>query len=104
MESTQIALPLIDYVPLHLALQTPPAGGRYQVAAVDSEAHTGTEKVWVALQAGAHVRALVFTGPTVVALGDDQLQAELERLEQIRAAADLAIASIRGHLAFRRGG
>lgn len=103
MDQRRHFLPLIDLAPVYVALDSPPGGGLWEIAAFERREGTGHDTVLVAVKSGEHVAALSFHGPTVIGLGEGQLLAERERLQRIREAAEMAMQNIDAHLAFRRG-
>src|SRR4051812_750109 len=96
-------LQLFDLAPLYAALDVPPGGGLWKVVATTRREETGSASCQVAVIAGAHTDILVFRGPTLVGLGDSQLELERERLRRVREEADAAIKNIDAHLAYRKG-
>jgi len=95
-------LPLVDMAPVYAALDVPPGGGLWKVAATNRREETGSASCQIAVFAGGHTDILQYRGPTVVGLSDPQLEIERERLRRVRDQADAALRVIDEHLAFRR--
>lgn len=96
-------LQLIDMAPVYAALDVPPGGGLWTVVATNRREETGSASCQIAVIASGQTDILQYRGPTVVGLGDAQLEIERERLCRVRAEAETALRAIDNHLAFRRG-
>lgn len=102
MTARRIPLPLIELAPIQLALDVPPGGGVWRSTRQQRQEGTGIDTVTHEVESAHGARAeLVFTGPTMVGLGDGQLREERARLEAVRDAAARAILAIDDHLAMR---
>lgn len=102
MTSRRFSLPLIELAPIQLALDIPPGGGVWRSTRQERQEGTGIDTITHAVESARGAQAeLVFTGPTLVGLGDGQLREERARLEAVRDAAARAMEAIDVHLAMR---
>jgi hypothetical protein len=93
---------LIDYVPLHVALASPPGGGLWNPVHTNLREGTGYTTAQVAVVHGGATDILEFHGAQVSSLSESQLMEEGIRMRKAIEAATQALDSIEKHLAFRR--
>lgn len=93
---------LIDEAELALALETSGEGRLWRATHVEREQGTGSDVVHIAASDGAAQKLFEFRGPTVIGLGDADLERERERMARVVRAAGDALAAIDAHLALRR--
>ncbi len=101
MTTKEQSLWLIDEAPLALALETSGAGRLWRAGHVAREQGTGRDLVRIEASDGAEEQLFEFRGPTMIGLGDADLERERERMTRIVQAAGEALAAIEAHLAFR---
>lgn len=103
MTTNPTELWLIDEAEILLALETSRARRLWTPTRVDHEHGTGRDVVRIHAHDGTTEACFAYRGPTVVGLGDGDLERERERLQRIVRAAQRALANIDGHLVQRRG-
>jgi len=92
---------LVDEALLLIALETSPAGALWTVTATEREPGTGRDVLRLEATDGTVTRTFTFTGPTMVGLGDADLERERQRMVRIVEAAETLRDNIDAHLAFR---
>jgi len=102
MTTKELNLWLIDEASLALALETSKAGRLWRADHLERETATGRDLVRIKASDGATEMLFEFRGPTVIGLGDTDLERERERMRRVMQAAGEVLASIETHLALRR--